>query len=350
MSDRADANARPAPSDGSATPRTGLLGAVLLAAVALAGCTSNDSPHNEVAIAASPSAQVSTASAAPSQVPSRAPSPTPAAAGCAHTGKLYADRVNGRRVLVQVPSAASQLNGKYRVIVALHGYNGEAQEFLRYTGLDHPRYNAVVVLAPQGLKSPSGGNGWNFGRTSAYPADDVAFIDAMLEHYKTSLCLQLDRVSVAGWSDGADMAVTYACHATHQVGNVWAVAAAYAPGTPCAKVSNVHLIHGEKDPIEPYNGGSVDNRAGVPHERSQSAPQMLDQWARVQDCAPKRSPSQDHDSYTSSASGCINNGQVSLTTYPEGGHPWPGATYAIDAQYGPTVPGRVTDGIFGTAG
>lgn len=312
----------------------------------LSGCEANTHPR------AVPGLDPNAAQSVPAALsPSASPSPS-RAVPCQQPGRVYSDTVEGRRVIVRIPNAPSHLAGMHRVILALHGYSGEAQDFLRYTSLDGESRYSQVVLAPQGLPSPSGGAGWNFGRTPAYPADDVAFLDRLLDHYSGSLCLDLTRVAVAGWSDGADMAVTYSCHSTHTIEHMWAVAAAYAPNATCPHVRNVHLIHGKRDPIEPYEGGSQDNRAGVPHQRSQSAVQMLDQWARVQGCEKPVAYPGTHEpgTHLDVAARCTTGATVGLLSFDEGGHPWPGATYEIDAKYGPRVDYRLTDAIFGSGG
>ena len=298
--------------------------AATLGASMLAGCTS------------STGSAASDASRSASPVPVQPGSPQPIATGCAQPANEYADRFEERNVVVAVPGPSSGTGERGRpVVVALHGYNGQAQDFAAYTGLDAAaRAAGVVAIFPQGSSTSAGGSGWNYPRHAQVGADDVGFLDRLLAKYQTQLCLDLTRVVVTGWSDGADMAVSYACHGKIALRGILMVAAATG-GTRACHARSVVYVHGTADPIEPYNGGGVDNRPGYGNQKSLGAQAMTKSWADAMQCAaPTNSGSAPVTAQTYAA--CRGGGQVALYSIQGGGHPWPSARYDINAKYGPT--------------
>lgn len=308
--------------------RTGLA-LVLLAAAACSKTTTTTAPPS-----ASPPL-AATQSASPH------PSPSPRPSTCQSPAGTYRKQVDGRQVVIELPKSSSQ--SRRPVVVALHGYQGDAADFASYTGLA-ARASAlgVVALFPQGVGSPAG---WNYPRSRQLPADDVAFLDSMLGQLAPELCLDLGRLVVTGWSDGADMAVTYGCWGQHRLRGLVAVSAGTGPRQESCHTRSVTYVHGTADPIEPYSGGGADGRAGYGGARSVSPRQATQQWAERLQCKPFAARPSAPETSTEQAPGCRNGGTVGFVTIQGGGHGWPSSTYDISAtSYGPTNHTFDTDG------
>lgn len=263
------------------------------------------------------------------------PTPSATAGGCAHAAGESTVTFDGRNVVIALPKPSAKPRG---VVVALHGYNGEAQDFATYTGLDKQAPAAgFVALFPQGAITSAGEPGWNYVPKASIGEDDVAYIDAMLAHYKASLCLDLSDLIVTGWSDGADMSVTYACHGKIKPAGILMVAAATGATAGC-RAGAVAYVHGTADPIEPYKGGAIDDRQGYGDIRSLSAEAMTQSWVSILHCQALKDLGDSPESHvdTSVAAKCDGGGYVDLFTIEGGGHPWPSSTYDVDSAFGPT--------------
>lgn len=224
------------------------------------------------------------------------------------------------------------------VVLALHGYQGDAADFATYSRLATTAPAAgVVAIFPQGAGQPAG---WNYPQRTTVGGDDVAFLDAVLTQLRITLCADLSRVALTGWSDGADMAVTYACFGHHPLRGLLAVAAASGPDQTKAKETclprSVVYVHGTADPVESYQGGSQDSRPGYGGGISVGPKEATRRWAGQLTC-PAFAHSPTRNSLTvDTAKPCKAGGLVKLITVEGGGHGWPGSSYDIGAQYGPT--------------
>ena len=142
------------------------------------------------------------------------------------------------------------------------------------------------ALLPVGTRSEAaaGSYGWNSdGILCGGPrVDDFAFFEALLEFAEAELCVDLDRVHVAGFSTGAFLTYGIACRYPHRI----AAAATDAGGLlrvyaqTCADSVGavpVQAFHSRADPTVPYNGTAL--WAGQD--------EMDALWRRKNGCAPE---------------------------------------------------------------
>jgi polyhydroxybutyrate depolymerase len=218
------------------------------------------------------------------------------------------------------------------LVIIFHGYGDSAQQFELTTGLSETadREGFIVVypdaLATDFVGAPDPIATWNDLSTSGSPGpagtacdptnpflspvavscaadphrdtcnwsdcatDDVGFAEAMLERLERRLCLQRDRIFIAGLSNGAMMAHRIVC----QIPDRFA-AAALVIGRPfigynCAPLGTklpLMQIWGTQDEIVPGTGEqSVDGYHYV------SVPDLEERWAGVasQSCDDGASP------------------------------------------------------------
>jgi polyhydroxybutyrate depolymerase len=88
---------------------------------------------------------------------------------------------------------------------------------------------------------------------------DVAFINELLDHLESVLCIDTARVYSTGMSNGAQMSSLIACDLPNRVTAVAPVAGAefykLCNGRPVAVIA----FHGRKDPIVRYDGGGLNS-------------------------------------------------------------------------------------------
>lgn len=242
------------------------------------------------------------------------------------------------------------------LLILLHGAGGSAGGFRRWTGLDTlAAKRGWVVAAPQGLdRSWAVGCG---GCTSAgsRAVDDVRFIETLVRHLAAALPVDTARVFLVGHSLGAQFVHHYACTAALRPAGIVAVsglwlrrgAARCPPQPPMA----VLMIHGDRDPILPWDGPR-DSAGAL------SMPEAFRRWSALLGCDPVRGPPAGGEA-PAPASGqrtvaspgesaptpasrrraaCPEGTEVTLYRLRGAGHGWPGAP-RTHPSLGPTAVG-----------
>ena len=129
-----------------------------------------------------------------------------------------------------------------------------------------------VVVYPGGLPGGDGDPGWNDCRADnqlASTADDIAFLDALIDRLRSQYGLPASRVFLSGGSNGAQMTFAYV---TARAAAVAAAATSNGnlplnpkPGACSENPSRpvpILMTHGAEDPAMPYAGGCVANFGG----------------------------------------------------------------------------------------
>lgn len=152
------------------------------------------------------------------------------------------------------------------LLVVLHSSQSNGERMRRDSGY---RFDALadqdgfLVLYPDGFEGH-----WNDCRKAAsYSArsldiDDVGFLSTMIERLQRERGVDPQRIFIAGYSNGGQMALRMAAEAPDEVDGVAAVAA-NLPSTsndacrPAQQAKAALLMNGTRDPINPYAGGVV---------------------------------------------------------------------------------------------
>lgn len=182
-----------------------------------------------------------------------------------------------REYRVHVPTGVT--TSPVAVVLVLHGGGGEGLNVAN-TG-SHPLsvFRSVadregfVVVYPGGQPARDGNAGWTDCRadnTVASEADDIGFLDALIERLRTQYSLPSSKIFMAGGSNGAQMTLAYAIN---RASNVAAIATSSGnlpqsprpgacSGTPSRRVPAL-MTHGTADTLMPYGGGCVANLGGA---------------------------------------------------------------------------------------
>lgn len=174
------------------------------------------------------------------------------------------------------------------------------------------------------------------------PADDVAFLNQMLDQIATKYSVDTKRIYATGLGDGGFMAFRMGCDMSDRIAAIAPVGASMPKTMIClpSRAVPIVLIDGTEDPIVPYGGGTFKpGRFSVT-----SAEDSAKTWAKYDRCAEK--PTQEKvpplqkdgkDTKVFTYSSCQSNSQVALYSVKDGGNTWPGGEqYMVEKEIGKT--------------
>jgi polyhydroxybutyrate depolymerase len=314
--------------------------------------------------------------------------------------KIDVDDVS-RSYVVHLPKSYDQQQ-HYPVVILLHGRNQDADDMARLTHFNQfADKDSIIVVYPnsahgqwnigvrpeqvnEGMQPrrgggrgggwpggggypgggggyPRGGGGYPGGGGGGYPgggqsggqnpeekknrpepADDVAFLNQMLDQLALKYSVDTRRIYATGLSDGGFMALRVGCNMADRVAAVAAVGAAMPKTMICLPARPVPalFINGTDDPILPDNGGTY--KPGRFHVLS--AEDSAKTWAKFDRCEEK--PAQDKlpssekggkETKTFTYSACKDNAQVVLYSVKGGGNTWPGGEqFTTEKEVGKT--------------
>jgi polyhydroxybutyrate depolymerase len=278
----------------------------------------------------------------------------------------------------------------YPVVILLHGANQDADDMARLTHFnqlaDKDSVIAVYPLARRGEWNigvrreqpaampqrygrrggwggggypgggggyPGGGGGYPSGgqgggnnpdesKNKNEPADDVAFLNQMLDALAIKYSVDTHRIYATGLGEGGFMAMRVGCNMADRVAAIAAVGATLPKAMICLPSRPVAaaFIHGTEDPVVPDDGGNY--KPAQFHVLS--AEETAKTWARFDRCnekpaqgkiAPLQNGGKETKTFT--FGGCKDETQVVLYSVKNGGNTWPGGEqYMSEKEVGKT--------------
>ena len=225
------------------------------------------------------------------------------------------------------------------LLIVLHG-GGKSD------GRSVDKYLGFTTIASQDdavIVYPNGINGhWNDGRGITYRGknnpeiDDVGFINQLIDTLIKQYKVDPQQVFISGISNGGMMSFRLACELSEKITAIAPIAANMPKNilSTCQPKDHlsVLLMNGTKDPIVPWQGGSVHlfrKTMGTVLSTKQS----IDFWLARNQCQPKaktiKLPNKVKKDGSrvelSQYSSCKNNKQVYLYSIIGGGHTLPGS-------------------------
>jgi polyhydroxybutyrate depolymerase len=242
------------------------------------------------------------------------------------------------------------------VVVDLHGYAEPATFQAQLTQLGaYGNRHGFITITPQVTGSVPV---WD----PTLGGHDMAFIGGLLHTVASTLCVDRNRLYVAGYSDGAFMASAVACQYAGQVAAVAPVSGIEVP-PKCHPARRVPVVtfHGTADQFVSYNGGlgpaalnlpasngsnqTLGQQLGTGASKAQgtaSVPAITATWAKRNGCASTPTQQRIASDVTLFAYRCPSGAAVELYRVTGGGHAWPGSTKSQSIS---SVIGRVTFSI-----
>ena len=203
------------------------------------------------------------------------------------------------------------------LILNLHGYGGHAPGQDDYFGLS-PLVNShnFALLLPNGLRDDNGRRFWNAadlccGEIDSKP-DDVAYLHGLVQEVATRV--RIDRVLVAGMSNGGWMGYRLACESFPGLAAFVVVnGSSFADPTRCESAHPVSILHlhATDDEVVPIAGGLV------PHlgpGQIPAARELVQQWAGRAECDPARAETLDRVDISPDVAGA----ETTVTRYRAG--------------------------------
>src|SRR4051812_45446791 len=205
------------------------------------------------------------------------------------------------------------------LLIVLHGLYNDPGTAEADSGLDRVADTQDVALAyPEGFQGS-----WNAGNccgtAHAQRIDDVGFLVHIIHLVQELRPIDLDRVYLAGFSNGGMMALKAVCDRPDIFAG--AVSVAGSLQMPChgRRPLNAMVIHGEQDTTVPYNGEARSKFLGVgvtPVHTSMARLETRSRCTAHHISSTKRYLRTDYR-------GCSEGTSVQLVTVPRMGHRWP---------------------------
>ncbi|CAL9334366.1 hypothetical protein SUDANB96_00141 [Streptomyces sp. enrichment culture] len=208
---------------------------------------------------------------------------SPGAGGCGNapalTSGTHTIQSGGksRSFILRVPANYDNTH-RYRLIFAFHWRGGTATDVASggtsgsawsYYGQQEQSNNTAILVAPQGL-----GNGWaNSG------GEDVTFVDDMIRHIESGLCVNPTQRFATGFSWGGGMSYALACSRANVFRAVAVIAGAQISGCSGGTQPIAYFgIHGISDSVLSISQGRslrdkfVSNNGCTPQSPREPAP------------------------------------------------------------------------------
>ena len=222
-----------------------------------------------------------------------------------------------RRYFLYVPADLS--DEPVPLVIVLHGGDQTLDETLRHAPAQWMQLavrDKFIVVYPAGRNRH-----WHDCRddNQGSDADDVGFINALINELSISYAVDSRRIYATGESNGGMMCFRLACELSDRIAAVGAVAADYpAIHTECTGPVNpvsILIMNGTADPIMPWDGGCIKNRSGKCWNSKgtvMSTPETVEFWRSFlqADAAPIIDEIPDNDK--------TDNSTVTRETYAHG--------------------------------
>jgi polyhydroxybutyrate depolymerase len=324
---------------------------------------------------------------------------TPGARAQETKEKVTVDDVD-RTYLVRLPRGYDAKQ-KYPVVILLHGMNQDTDDMERLTRFaELADKNGIIAVYPSALHGrwnvgvrpperqqmmgrpggghgghhggggyPGGGGGGYPGGGGGYPgggggspgggqsggqgrhdesapaaADDIDFLNHMLDQMALKFSVDATRVYATGLSEGGLMAMKVGCNMADRIAAIAPVGSAMPKTMIClpSRPLAVVMINGTSDPVVPYGGGTEHNL----HLPVVSVEDSAKAWARMDHCAEKATQSKlpahekgGMETKIETYDGCQQGAQVVSYSVKGAGNTWPGGEqYEVEKEVGKTSP------------
>jgi polyhydroxybutyrate depolymerase len=213
------------------------------------------------------------------------------------------------------------------VVVVIPGGDGDRDDRLGVGRAATRR--GYAVLYP----TRPGGGLWTLNR--AQGTSDVEDVTALLDRVVAAGCVDPDRISITGVSNGAGFATRMSCELPTRFAAVVPVSAGYRALDPCPQNARAAFlaIHGSADTVTPYDGKKPGRAGSVPRYTARRAKRNGCD-GRPRTTRPR--PRVERFVYR----GCDAGLRVELLRLAGTDHGWPGA--------GPPLPDRNPSGVNAT--
>lgn len=190
--------------------------------------------------------------------------------------------INGvnRSYKLYIPSGFNPQTENPDMIIIMHGLGGTNADMVG-AGFNFIADTArVIAVYPQALNNSWGMAAWNNGTMLGSTADDLSFMNELINKGLSDYNVNPARVYATGFSMGSIMSHHMACAMNNRIAAIGAMAGTMPTSdisscVPAYKTPVIHL-HGTADGTVPYDGSALPSLSLVP--------QTIDFWRGVHGC------------------------------------------------------------------
>ncbi len=141
-----------------------------------------------------------------------------------------------------------------------------------------------IIVYPEGLNGTYNKPTWNDCRGDCIVssgADDVHFIESLIDEISTNYNIDQNRIYVSGTSNGGFMAQRLAIELNDKIAAVASVVAAKPAVSKCSSPTypiSILFMNGTDDNHMPYNGGTIGNPPNPDHGSVLSTNETVNYW------------------------------------------------------------------------
>jgi len=276
------------------------------------------------------------AEATPAGTPTPAAAPTsvapPRVDGPISVKVKEADR---RAIVVNAPAAGTTRPA----VIVLHGGMGSADQMRSTSGFDRlAKSKGFIAAYPEGTDFGGGRHAWNTGyllRRQVRDADDIAFLDALIDTLVRDHGADPARIFMTGGSNGGMMTYAYAVARPERLAAAAPVVASMFTFDRTPKVPlPILIVNGAKDEEVPLDGGMSGNQLV---RNAQAAPfkpvgEVVDFWVKANKSSPEATTRIDGTVTTATYAAGPDGATTEFVVDSAGGHGWPGAPARRDGN------------------
>ncbi|MEI7658676.1 MAG: alpha/beta hydrolase-fold protein [Phycisphaerae bacterium] len=235
--------------------------------------------------------------------------------------------VDRRAVIVNAPTDSA----KRPAVIVLHGGMGSADRMRQSSGFDAlAKSKGFIVAYGEGTNFGGDRHGWNTGhllRRQVKDADDIAYLDALIDALIRDHGADPARVTMTGGSNGGMMTLTYAVARPKRLAAIAPVVATMftfdrVPEAPLP----ILLINGAKDDEVPLEGGMSRNALVRNAQATPFKPlsEVVDFWVKANRSNPKGTLATVGTVTTTTHEATEGGAETIFVLDEAGGHGWPG--------------------------
>ena len=205
------------------------------------------------------------------------------------TKNITVDGVS-RRYAIYIPKNIG--NSSVPLIFELHGGGIYIEDMTGESGHKTPYKlwmeladnEKFIVVYPEGLNGAYDKPTWNDCRGDCIvssDADDVHFIDVLIDKIETQYAIDVNRIYVSGTSNGGFMAQRLGIELNDKIAAVASVVAAKPAVSECNPPANpisILFMNGTDDNHMPYNGGIIGNPPNPNNGTVLSTDETINYW------------------------------------------------------------------------
>jgi polyhydroxybutyrate depolymerase len=164
-----------------------------------------------------------------------------------------------REYIIYVPNSYDGTSA-VPLLFNFHGFGGSASEFINDADMRaEAEANSFILVYPQG-SCLNGASHWNpcpIDGDNKSSADDLGFVEALVNEVSSQYTIDLERIYAAGYSNGGMMAYGLANYKSNLIAAIASVSGSMLDciGSTSHPIPVLHL-HGTSDGVIPYDGSN----------------------------------------------------------------------------------------------